>query len=314
MKIGYEVFLAVCEELSVTKAAKKLYITQQAASDHIRRLEEQFHVTLFQRKPEFALTEAGQVMRNSLQNIKIMESNMARNLDHYAKGLKGTFTVGMSTSRAPIILPLVLPEFHKEYPLVHVSFDEEDTQILEERLKNGAIDLFVGVNTTPDENFDIHTIATDEIMLVIADRLLKEHFTTQEIQNMQVAVDLQQFSEVPFVLPNFKTGKVNHVIQEYLNSRNICLQVQFNISDSETQIGICTTGSCAALCPRMLLGYVTPYNRKSVPAEKLHVFSLKDFNEDLRLELVIHKNVVYPPYIYRFMELVREKVQEQQLP
>ena len=314
MKIGYEVFLAVCEELSITKAAKRLYITQQATSDHIRRLEEQFHVTLFKRKPEFELTEAGQTLRNSLQNIKIMENNMSRNLNLYAKGLKGTFRVGISTSRAPIILPLVLPQFSKEYPLVHISFDEEDTKILEDRLRNGDIDLFIGVNTTPDENFNIHTIASDDIMLVISDKLLRKHFTEEGIQDLQLSVDLKKFSEVPFILPNFKTGKVNHVIQEYLNSKNICLQVKFDISDNDTQLRICTTGECAALCSRMLLGYVKPYNRKSSPSEKLHVFSLKDFNEDLRLEMVIHKQVLYPHYVYRFMELVREKVQEHLLP
>jgi DNA-binding transcriptional LysR family regulator len=41
MKMGFEVFLTVCEEMSITKAAKKLFITQQAVSDHIHRLEDQ---------------------------------------------------------------------------------------------------------------------------------------------------------------------------------------------------------------------------------------------------------------------------------
>lgn len=75
MKIGFEVFLVVCEEMSVTRAARRLFITQQAVSDHIRRLEEKYGISLFQRKPDFHLTAEGEIMRSSLQQMKIMEKS-----------------------------------------------------------------------------------------------------------------------------------------------------------------------------------------------------------------------------------------------
>ena len=247
-------------------------------------------------------------MRSSLQQMKIMERNMERTLSFYSKGSMGNFTVGISTSRAPIILPLVLPEFSQEFPLVHVSFDEEDTQILEERLRQGNIDLFIGVNTTPDDNFEIHTIAYDEIMLVIPETLLEQYFSAEQVNSMKGTADLRDFTEIPFVLPNFTTGKVSHVIQEYLASHHVQLNVQYNISDSETQIDICSAGRCAAICPRMLLGYVDQNNRLAGTNVQLRVFSLKDIWEKLSIDLVIHKSVVYPPYVIRFMELVKEKI------
>lgn len=308
MKMGFEVFLTVCEEMSITKAAKKLFITQQAVSDHIHRLEDKYKVLLFHRKPEFGLTDEGKIMRNSLQRIKIMEKNMESTLDFYAAGNMGNLRVGISTSRAPIILPQILPDFAGEYPFVHVSFDEEDTSILEERLRQGNIDLFIGVNTDADENFDIQTIAYDEMMLVIPENLLESQFTKEQICDMKGIADLRRFSEIPFVLPNFTTGKVSHVIQEYLTSHQVQLNVQFNISDSETQINICAAGKCAAICPRMLLGYVDQNNRLSPANLKLRVFSLKDIWEKLSVDLVVHKAVVYPPYVLRFMNLVKERI------
>lgn len=122
-------------------------------------------------------------------------------------------------------------------------------------------------------------------------------------------VDLRKFAEVPFVLPNFQTGKVNHVIREFLNSQNVKLKVKFNISDSETQLGICTTGECAALCPRMLLGYAKRYNQNCSKEERLHMFSLEGLYEKLRIDLVTHKHVIYPPYVQCFIDLVEEKVE-----
>ena len=58
MQVNQEIFLYVAEELSISKAAKRAFVSQQCVSDHINRLEKNYGVKLFTRKP-FALTEAG---------------------------------------------------------------------------------------------------------------------------------------------------------------------------------------------------------------------------------------------------------------
>ena len=52
-------FLEVVAEGSVTKAAQKLYISQQSLSEHIARLESEYGVKLFERTPRLHLTYAG---------------------------------------------------------------------------------------------------------------------------------------------------------------------------------------------------------------------------------------------------------------
>ena len=116
MKIGFEVFLVVAREMSITKAANELHITQQCASDHIKRLEKEYNVVLFERRPKFRLTQAGEIMLHNLLNIQIMETSMSRSLAGIAEGTVGGFTLGISTSRAPIILPRVLPRYYQCYP------------------------------------------------------------------------------------------------------------------------------------------------------------------------------------------------------
>ena len=307
MRIGYEVFLMVARELSISRAAEQLNVTQQCASDHIRRLEREFQVTLFERKPKFQLTEAGTIMLQSLQNILILESNMKRNLSSVAEGTRGSFTVGISTSRAPIILPRVLPQFYQEFPRVNISFIEEDTQLLEERLRAGDIDLFIGINTTPHPDYEIKTLASEGIMLVISDDLLMRNFSRNEIQGMVNGVNLNHFSHVPFTL-SFRTGKVNHAIEEYLNNNNIRLKVIYNISDSKTQIQLCATGICAALCPKMLLD--TPYMRQYSRQRngELHAFPINHFDQNIHIDLVSHKNVPHPLFIRRFIRLLQEEI------
>ena len=61
-----------------------------------------------------------------------------------------------------------MTKYYKIFPKVNISFCIEDTKILEERLLRGEIDVFIGVNTDPNPAFDIHTMADDEIMLIIS--------------------------------------------------------------------------------------------------------------------------------------------------
>ncbi len=307
MKTGFEIFLLTAEELSISRAAQKAFVTQQCVSDHIKRLEKEYGVELFERKPKLRLTPAGEVMLQSLRNIQIMENSMISSLHDMSGGMRGKFTLGISTSRAPILIPAVLSHYYKLFPNVNISFCVEDTQILEERLLRGEIDLFIGVNTDPHPDFNLTCLAPDEIMLIISSGLLHQHFDPAEIQRMEKGVDMTRFTHIPFTL-SFKTGKVNRVIQEYLNYYNLRLNVVYNISDSESQILLCASGICASLCPRMLLSTAHRHNLTCDEANKLYMLPIKNLDRRLHLDLVSHKNVVQPLFIREFIEILRNEV------
>lgn len=309
MRTGFEIFLLTAEELSISRAAQRAFVTQQCVSDHIKRLESEYGVTLFERKPKIKLTPAGETMLESLRNIRILENNMGESLREMANGERGSFTLGISTSRASVILPGVLSRYYKIFPNVNISFCIEDTKILEDRLLRGEIDLFIGVNTDPDPAFDIHTMAEDEIMLIISSKLLHAHFDNDEIVQMSKGVDLNRFRNIPFTL-SFKTGKVNQVILEYLNYRHLRLNVTYNISDSESQILLCASGICASLCPRMLLNTAYRHNLASNEQNQLYMFPIFKLDRPLHIDLVSHKDTIQPPFVRQFMALLQEEVQQ----
>ena len=307
MKIGFEVFMSVAAHLSVTRAAEELHVTQQCVSDHIRRLEQEYGIALFDRKPRFRLTEAGESMFRDLQSISVMERNMGRNLLEMSQGSRGSFTVGISTSRAPLILPDVLARYYHGFPEVMISFSEEDTHFLEDQLASGNIDLFVGINTKPDPVYEIETLAEEEIHLVISEGLLRRHFTDREINALSRNADLRLFCDIPFTL-NLTEGKIQHVIREYLDANKLSLRSIYNISDSNTQIMMCSTGVCAALCPTMLLNRMHLHNLTSNRQNHLLSFPVKSLDGHVRIELVHRKEARYPRYIRAFMDILREEV------
>lgn len=307
MKTGFEMFLLVADNMSISLAAQQAFVTQQCISDHIKRLEKEYNIRLFNRKPKLSLTAAGEVMLRNVRNIWILEKNMNDSLHSMASGKSGSFTLGISTSRAAVILPGVLSQYYKLFPRVNISFCNEDTKVLEERLLRGEIDLFIGVNTDYCPAYDIDTMAHDEVKLIISSQLLRKHFDQAQIEKMSSGVDLNNFENIPFAL-SFKTGKVNHVIVEHLNHHNLRLNVVYNISDCEAQIMLCAAGVCASMSPLMLLDTAHRYNMTSDENNKIHIFPVLNLNSPLNIDIVSHKDVIQPEYIRRFIELTREEV------
>lgn len=308
MKPNFSIFLLVAEEMSISRAAKRAFVTQQCVSDHIRRLEQEYGVTLFERKPHLKLTLAGETMLHALRGVSILEKNMESSLQGIASGHKGEFTVGMSTSRAQVILPRMLMRYQEVFPEVNISFYVNDTVILEQQLLEGKIDLFLGVNTSQNPNFSTMALADDRMQLIISDRLLRQHFGGKDIQEFECGTDLSKFSKVPFAL-YYTTGAINKIISRHLEKYRLQLMTNYHISDCDTHIALCASGLCAALCPKALLARVYEHNAQNAPENKIHVFPIKSFDETIRMHLVWHKHTVLPLYVRVFMEMVCDEVE-----
>jgi DNA-binding transcriptional LysR family regulator len=98
-------FLAVAEELSFTRAAERLYISQPALSKQIRALERQLRVTLFERgASKVRLTRAGTELVPYAERMLESWEGAKRSL---SKASDCTLVIGMHTSPGRGLLPRV---------------------------------------------------------------------------------------------------------------------------------------------------------------------------------------------------------------
>ena len=149
MNIGFEMFLLAAEEMNFSRAAERAFVTQQCLSDHIKRLEETYHVTLFKRRPHLELTPEGQAMRRYLEKIQFLENSMKNELDDIKSGLSGTIIFGISNTRGSTTIPEFMPSFQKDFPKINIEVILNDTRELEKLLLQRKLDMFIGVNTSP---------------------------------------------------------------------------------------------------------------------------------------------------------------------
>ena len=99
-----EYFLIVAEEMNVTRAAERLNISQQALSGHIKRLEDEYNVEFFYRKPVFRLTPAGEKMIFFGRQILQSESSMRAAFSDITENARATLRLGISFTGSQAML------------------------------------------------------------------------------------------------------------------------------------------------------------------------------------------------------------------
>lgn len=136
-----EYFLAVAEELSFTKAAEKMYVSQTAVTQQIQALEDQMGVQLFLRtRKKVQLTPAGEIFQIEGRRILDHIENAFAHARDASEGMTGGMEIGFA-NYAGNILGNSLQEFHSRYPNIKLHFNADNPSVLLDRLMSGELDL-----------------------------------------------------------------------------------------------------------------------------------------------------------------------------
>jgi len=165
-----EVFLTVAREGSFSRAAGKLYRTQPAVSQAIRKLENEVGEPLFDRSSrDGSLTDSGRVLHDyaeKLLNLRVEARGALRELREMHKG---KLAIAANEFTCLYLLP-VLAEFRRLYPMIKVTVHRSlASRIPDYVLKHNAE---VGVlSFNPDEPLLRSVVVyRDELALVVHPR------------------------------------------------------------------------------------------------------------------------------------------------
>ena len=144
ISFAHRVFIEVAANLSFSKAAQVLFITQPAISKHIKLLEDQYKVPLFERKGNsILLTEAGKKLNEYLLQATDIERKVEYELSILSNVSKaeGHLRLGASTTIALYILPSILSGYQREYANVHVQLVNRNSEYILNALLNHEVDI-----------------------------------------------------------------------------------------------------------------------------------------------------------------------------
>ena len=137
-------FTALAEEGNITKAAKKLHMSQPPLSFQLKLLEEETQTLLFERgSRKIILTEAGKILYKRAKVILDMEKNTLKEIKDLKNGFSGTLSIGTVSSSGAVLLHKRMSLFHKTYPNIKFEIHEGNTFELLELLNSGVIELAI---------------------------------------------------------------------------------------------------------------------------------------------------------------------------
>lgn len=141
-----EYFLTIARASSFRGAAEQLGLSQPALTMQIATLEEVLGVQLFDRsRAGTLLSPAGRELLPLAREILDHYQQLADLSEQGQQELAGTFRMGVSPTMGPYLLPRVLPELHKRYPLLRLQIQEAIPRQLEQGLAAGDYDLILTV-------------------------------------------------------------------------------------------------------------------------------------------------------------------------
>jgi len=144
ISFAHRVFMEVAANLSFSKAAQVLFVTQPAISKHVKALEDQYKVPLFERKGNsILLTEAGIRLNEYLLQATEIERKIEYDLSVLSNVSQaaGHLRLGASTTIALYILPSILSGFQREYANVHVQLVNRNSEYILNALLNHEVDI-----------------------------------------------------------------------------------------------------------------------------------------------------------------------------
>ena len=301
-------FLLVAQELSISRAARQAYVTQQCASDHIRKLEEEYGVALFERRPRLRLTRAGELLLNTVRQTEKLEHMLCQQLHELKGETSGEISVGMNPTRARILMPELLAAFQSFFPNVKVVCMLGDTVELGQLLLANKLDLFVGVDVASNPAFCRRELGREQIFFLATRQLCQKFLPGEAVERLQqTGVSLGQLAQVPMIR-NLTASTLNLQIDRSLNQHNAAVQAAYFISDYDTQIAMCGSGLGASFCPLLVLTRVFEYNRCRPPEEQVHIFPISGVPDVLRIDLVTPSGVEQPKFTVKLMQLLTEQI------
>ncbi|MEW9554862.1 LysR family transcriptional regulator [Nonomuraea sp. NPDC050783] len=156
--LDLQVFAAVVEHGSFSKAAASLGYTQPAISQRIARLETALGRTTLldrSRRGRIQVTPPGEVVLRYATSFSIGLKDLEREVSELAGPAAGNVHVIAFPTAAATILPAAVADFRSTHPRVNVHITEAEPQLAFPRLLDGRADIVVGY-TYPSVNAPGH--------------------------------------------------------------------------------------------------------------------------------------------------------------
>ena len=304
-------FLLVAEELNITRAAERLYISQQSLSNHISNMERELDVKLFTRSPKLSLTYAGDLLVETATQILDLHSQYLAKVGDINRHYMGVLRLGISHTCGLALLPEVLPKFQAEFPMVEFSLFEGNSTHLEDELSHGRVDLIICFQPIMMEGVEVVPLTQEDLILVVPRSFTDQIFGDQaEEMRQQFAsgADIDAFQHMPFIL--IKRGnRTRSIVDQYFSRHFFKPKLILETENTITTLAMAEAGVGITICPELFVKTIHVTAARS-STDKLDFFPLTDPSTISRLVVGYRRDRYLSHFGERFIELTQQALKQ----
>ena len=307
--LNLEYFLIAADELNFTKAAKKLYISQQSLSTHISNLEKELGVTLFHRTTPLTLTYAGKALVRRSRQLLYLKDETIKELSDIKDFTTGELSIGISHTRGRTLLPEILPKYRQQFPNIELHLLEGNSKELDHALIHGTIDLIIGMPPFVVENVETVPLCEEEILMIVPEQVLQETFpNNHERLKEQLAqkMDLELIKDCPFLM--MKSGnRIRTIANNLFEAAQITPNIILETENIETLLALSAGGMGITFYSKMFISNNSIF--QNYPKDRIpYVYSFDSDMTHNSLAIGYHKGRFLTTATREFIRIAKESI------
>lgn len=236
----FRTLIRVAELGSLSKAADRLHIAQPALSRHIRLLEDELRVRLFDRHGRgMVLTEAGQdVLRHAIRIMDEVELLRAVAVDHGAP-LKGVVSIGLPPTASETLSEPLVSVFRVAHPDVTVRIISAYSGYLLDWLHRGEIDVAILYDPSSARTLRLRPLLEERLYLIGA---------LDAGLSSDTAVEFSSLEGMRLLMPSGNHG-LRLLLENYAEAHGIKLNVTVEADSYAILKGLTRSGHGVTVLP-----------------------------------------------------------------
>jgi DNA-binding transcriptional LysR family regulator len=284
-----EVFLAVAQEKSFSRAAEALHRTQPAVSQAIRRLETELGEPLFDRSSkDGTLTAAGRVLFDFAQQMMNLRHHAHSAIRELRDLHRGKLSLGANEYTVMCLLPLI-PIFRARHPHIKIEVKRSLASRIPGEILGRDVEIGVVSFKPSDQAIKSVAVAMDELALVVA----PDHpLAAKKI------VSVRELGAESFIAHNVPSPYREKVVKTF-EKQHTPLNISMEMPTLEAIKRLVEKGMGVALIPR--LAAQTEIERKQLVG-----LSVKEMRLERRLHLIYRKGATLSHAARAFLRVARD--------
>ena len=243
-------FIVIAEEQSVSAASRKLFVSQQALSEHLKKMEEEVGVPLFKRTTPLTMTVAGECLYEGGKRILSDYDRMINNIRNVTSTRRSHISIGIPTYAIPPYLSELLRRYREKYPQYEADvIKRQHSDIVHNMLH---VDLYLSYLPSHSELETVPIIPHDPYCAVFRETLALQtygHTWPGIKEKLLQSGDLSLVSSMPFLQLTDRLGQTTRDIALALDEFHISPRFGFSSESGELNAQMCRQGTGVMLMP-----------------------------------------------------------------